>query len=71
MSNEPIGKIDANAIVYIREADPESLPEHLRAAPGKIFSVHGEDGVRLALTQDRNVAFALARRNDMVPVSVH
>ena len=71
MSEHPFGNADENAIVYIREADRESLPRHLQAMPGKIFSVHGGDGTRLALTQDRGAAFALARQNDMVPVSVH
>lgn len=58
-------------IVYVREASPEALPQHLRDAPGKIFSVHGPDGDVLALAQDRKLAFALARQNDLVPVSVH
>ena len=71
MSDHPFDEATENAIVYVREADPESLPGHLRTMPGKIFSVHGGDGTRLALTQDRLSAFALARRNDMVPVSVH
>ncbi len=62
---------DGRAIVYIREADPEQLPEHLKEAHGKIFSVHNNEGECLALTPDRDVAFALARRNDMTPVSVH
>ena len=71
MSDQPFEKAAENAIVYVREADRESLPTHLKSMPGKIFSVHGGDGARLALTQDRLTAFALARQNDMVPVSVH
>lgn len=58
-------------IVYVREADRDNLPEHLRAVPGPVFSVHDEDGNQLALTQDRAVAFVLARQNDLSPVSVH
>ena len=58
-------------IVYVREADREGLPEHLRAAPGKIFAVHDPEGNVLALADNRAVAFALARRNDLEPVSVH
>lgn len=58
-------------IVYVREADREGLPEHLREAPGPLFSVHDPEGNCLALTPDRKVAFALARRHDMEPVSVH
>lgn len=59
------------AIVYVREADPETLPDHLKSAPGKLFAVHDDDGNCLAVTPDRQVAFALAKRNDLVPVSVH
>lgn len=58
-------------IVYVREADPEQLPEHVRSAPGKVFAVHDDEGNILALAKDRNLAFAVARRNDYMPVSVH
>ena len=71
MSNKPIDAPGKKPIVYVREANPEALPDHLRAAPGKMFAVHDADGNCLALTQDRSVAFALARRNDLQPVSVH
>lgn len=60
-----------NPIVYVREADRNDLPEELRAVPGPIFSVHDEDGNQLALAQDRDFAFVLARQNDLTPVSVH
>lgn len=58
-------------IVYVREADPEHLPDHLQGVPGPVFSVHDEEGNQLALAQDRAVAFVLARQNDLTPVSVH
>lgn len=58
-------------IVYVREANRDMLPEHLRAIPGKIFSVHDLSGTCLAITQDRMGAFALAKQNDLHPVSVH
>ena len=58
-------------IVYVREAEKSSLPDHLRSAPGKFFSVHDPEGKCLALTEDRRVAFALARQNDLIPVSAH
>ena len=64
-------KETARPIVYVREAAREQLPEHLRAAPGKIYSVNDPAGNTLALTPDRRLAFALARRNDLSPVSVH
>lgn len=58
-------------IVYVREAAPETLPEHLRDAPGTVYAVHDAAGKCLALAPDRKVAIALARRNDMIPLSVH
>jgi hypothetical protein len=66
-----IEAVGPTAIVYAPEADPEALPEHLKKAPGKIFSVHNPEGTCLALTDDRKIAFELAKRNDLVPVSVH
>ena len=58
-------------IVYVREAEKAALPDHLKSAPGKFFAVHDPDGKCLALTEDRKVAFALARQNDLMPVSAH
>ena len=58
-------------IVYVREADREALPDHLKEAPGTLFAVHDPAGNVIALADDRAVAFAMARRNDMLPVSVH
>jgi len=58
-------------IVYVRQANPEVLPDHLKSSADKMFSVHDAEGQVLALTEDRKVAFALARQNDLVPVSVH
>lgn len=69
-TTQPKNRISSQ-IVYVREAAPELLPDHLRSAPGKFFSVHDDDGKCLAVTPDRKVAFALARRNDLRPVSVH
>lgn len=59
------------AIVYVREAVRDRLPDELRETPGKIYSVNDAEGNTLALTADRKLAFALARRNDMTPVSAH
>lgn len=58
-------------IVYVREADRGALPDHLKDAPGKLFAVHDPDGNILALADDRKLAFAMAKRNDLTPVSVH
>lgn len=58
-------------IVYVREANRDTLPDHLKSAPGKLFAVHDPSGTVLALAADRSLAFAMARRNDLKPVSVH
>ncbi len=58
-------------IVYVREAEKSGLPDHLKSAKGKLFAVHDHDGKCLAVTEDRKVAFALARQNDLTPVSAH
>lgn len=61
-------------IVYVRPIAVADLPEDLRQqAMGldTIYAVHAPSGERLALVRDRQLAFALARQNDMAPVSVH
>ncbi|MGH1425566.1 MAG: DUF1150 family protein [Pseudooceanicola sp.] len=61
-------------IVYIRPVAVQDLPEEVQdQADGAetIYAVHDEDGERLALVKDRNMAFVLARQNDFAPVAVH
>ncbi|MFN4131145.1 MAG: DUF1150 family protein [Paracoccaceae bacterium] len=61
-------------IVYVRPVTVADLPEALREQIGDIetvYSVHRPDGERLALVRDRNLAFSLARQNDLAPVSAH
>jgi len=58
-------------IVYVREADRDDLPAELKAMPGKVYSLHDAAGNRLAIAPSRGEAFALAKRNDLVPHSVH
>jgi hypothetical protein len=61
-------------IVYIRAIRVADLPEDVQEqADGLevIYAVHRPDGTRLALVNDRKLAFALARQNDMTPVNAH
>lgn len=63
-------------IVYVRELRPEeaeALPGGAEAAAEhrKLYAIHDAEGARLALTDDRALAFALARQHDKQPVSVH
>lgn len=63
----------AGAIVYVREVREDELPDGVKTpASGKIYAIHdGRKGARLALTDDRGLAFRLARKHDQIPVSVH
>ena len=60
-------------LVYVRELRPEELPDDVQhaAAQRKLYAIHDASGARLALTDDRELAFSMARRNDRTPVSVH
>jgi hypothetical protein len=61
-------------IVYVRSVKAQDLPEDVRAQLGdidRLYAVHNSDGERLALVKDRKLAFALARQNDLAPVTVH
>jgi len=61
-------------VVYVKSVAVAELPEDLRAAAGDrdtLFAVHDSDGQQLALVAEREMAFVLARQNDMKPVTVH
>lgn len=59
-------------IVYIREAGDEEIPDEMRGSGQKLFSMHdAESGQRIAVTADRGLAFALAVKNELTPLSVH
>ncbi len=61
-------------IVYVLPVAVADLPDEIRnQAEGveTLYAVHRPDGARLALVANRNLAFALARENDMVPVNAH
>ncbi|MBV1863962.1 MAG: DUF1150 domain-containing protein [Rhodobacteraceae bacterium] len=65
---------DKDHIVYVRLVDLADLPEEVQEqidGDGPVYAIHTGDGERIALARDRNLAFALARTNEMVPVSVH
>ncbi|MCL3881262.1 DUF1150 family protein [Marivita sp. GX14005] len=65
---------DQSNVVYVRPVDVAELPEDVQDEIGNqkvIYAVHRADGERLALVKDRNLAFMLARQNDLAPVTVH
>lgn len=71
-------KFDLDAIeqgiVYVKAVPVTELPQDMRAHAGDldtIFAVHNAQGEQLALVANRQLAFHLARENDMQPVTVH
>ncbi|MBU2991942.1 DUF1150 family protein [Octadecabacter sp. 1_MG-2023] len=61
-------------VVYVKSVNVAELPEEVREAAGdreELFAVHDSEGQQLALVADRQMAFVLARQNDMQPVTVH
>jgi hypothetical protein len=72
--NTPYPGLPTGKIAYIRQVDPKGLPDEIRdQIPGDatLWGVHTPEGEVLALARDRAVAFALARQNDLAPVSAH
>jgi hypothetical protein len=65
---------EAQAIVYVRPVAVADLPDEVQAQlpdVESLYAVHSEDGERLALVRNRELAFVLARQNDLAPVNVH
>ncbi|MBU2980255.1 DUF1150 domain-containing protein [Lentibacter algarum] len=65
---------EARPIVYVRAVEVKDLPKDVQAqAMGatRLYAVHDEGGERLALVKERNLAFTLARQNDLSPVATH
>lgn len=61
-------------IVYVKPVLVADLPDDMKEQVGDLetlFAVHNAKGEQLALVANRNIAFRLARENDMQPVTVH
>lgn len=68
------GPIAGQEIVYVRPVAVADLPAEIQAQAGGrqvLYAVHREDGERLALVADRQLAFVLARQHELAPVSAH
>ena len=64
----------AQPIVYIRKVAVADLPDEVQVqAQGmkNLYAIGGENGEQIALVRDRDLAFIVARQNDLNPVSVH
>ena len=72
--NTPFPHLPAGRIAYVRQIDPEALPDPIRTqipTGAQVWGVHSAEGECIALTQDRRTAFFVARENQLEPVSVH
>jgi len=61
-------------IVYVRAVKVSDLPQEVQDQSQGIetlYAVHDDNGQRLALVRDRELAFVLARQYDFAPVSVN
>lgn len=59
---------------YIKRVQVADLPEDMQEKANgatELYAVCDSDGLRLALTSNRSLAFVLARQNNFVPVDVH
>ena len=61
-------------IVYVRSVDAKDLPDAIRTQMPNdtmLYAVHNSKGERLAIFEKLDMAFVLARQNDLSPVMVH
>lgn len=61
-------------VVYVRAVSTAILTDDVREELGnvdEVYAVHSAAGERLALVTERDMAFVLARQNDLSPVAVH
>lgn len=75
---EAIARLIGPNTVYVREVGVDELkgsgvlPIDVSVpASQKFFALHLADGRRVAVMDDRDLAFAAARQHDLEPVSVH
>ena len=65
---------DDDRVVYVKSVDIDDLPDDIRGQlPDEtmLYALHKANGQRLALVKERDLAFVLARQNNLSPVTVH
>lgn len=78
LSQEEVSRLIGPNTVYVREVDVEEL-KGLGVIPidapiskkQKFFALHAADGRRVAVLDNRDMAFSAAREHELEPVSVH
>lgn len=78
LSQEEVARIIGPNTVYVREVDAEELKgsgvlpvDAPVPAKQKFFALHASDGRRVAILDNRDMAFVAAREHELEPVSVH
>lgn len=79
VSPEALAAMGGPNLVYVREVPAADVVAEAStpfsivapAADAVWYAVHAADGSRIAVLEDRAMAFAAARGNDLKPVSVH
>lgn len=78
LSQEEIARIIGPNTVYVREVGVEELKgsgviptDAPIPAKQKFFALHAADGRRVAVLDNRDLAFVAAREHELEPVSVH
>jgi hypothetical protein len=80
LTREDFAALGGPNLVYVREVSGAELIasamvetiEGFELSPeDTLYALHGADGARLAVVTDRDTAYAAARANELVPVSVH
>ena len=81
VSSGELAKMGGRKLVYVRAIPAQDVMDDLANEEGVVefdfragdilYSVHAADGERIALVDNRDLAFAAARQHEMNPVSVH
>lgn len=60
-------------MAYIRSVAATDLEEGIKTPPGieTLYALHDASGRRLALFDNRDFAFEVAKQNDLTPLSAH
>ena len=65
---------DTDDLVYIKTVEVTELPLDLQRQVGSdktLYAVHKADGERIAVVENRALAYSLARDNDLTPMTLH
>ncbi|WP_019960540.1 DUF1150 family protein [Woodsholea maritima] len=74
--------LDGEPLVYVRQITVDDVRDEITQSEinaqldalgdhAALYAVHNEDGERVAIFSDRDLAFAVSRQNGAHPVSVH